>query len=69
MSDTDNSLNVGRHVGTWGNGNYIATSAEDGSVTIMTVYDNANQKATVSLSGNEWDRLVAWVEWQRKKNI
>jgi hypothetical protein len=66
MSDT---LNVGRHIGTWGDGNYIAVVDANGTVTLNTVYDKANQQATVSLSRGEWERLVAWVEWQMKKDF
>jgi hypothetical protein len=64
MPDT---LEVGRHVGSWGDGKYIATVTDNGTVTLNTVYDKANQKATVSLSHDEWERLVAWVNWQMKK--
>jgi hypothetical protein len=65
----DNALNVCRHMGTWGDGNYVATIEDNGAVILTTIYDNANQKATVNLSRTGWDRLVAWVEWQRKNNI
>jgi hypothetical protein len=58
---------VGRHCGTSGDGHYEAAVHNDGSVEITTVFDNAQQAYTVYLSNTEWDRLVAWVEWQRKK--
>ena len=65
MADT--LTDVGQHNGTWGNGHYEANLRDDGGVTITTKLDNAAHTYTVSLSRAEWDRLVAWVEWQRKK--
>lgn len=67
MADT--LKDVGRHTGTYGNGHYEATVGDTGGVIITTVLDDAEQRYTVNLSRSEWDRLVAWVEWQRKKNI
>ncbi len=58
---------VGQHAGTWGTGHYEANVLDDGSVIITTILDNAQHVYTVSLSRARWDRLVAWVEWQRKK--
>ncbi|MBI2847149.1 MAG: hypothetical protein HYX82_04625 [Chloroflexi bacterium] len=58
---------VSRHVGTFGVGHYEAAVRDDGSVIITTILDNAQHTYTVNLSRAEWDRLVAWVEWQRKK--
>lgn len=66
---TDILKDVGRHIGSWGNGHYEAKVEDGGSVIIATILDNANQAYTVSLDPSEWDRLVAWVEWQRKRNI
>ena len=65
MADT--LTDVGQHIGTWGNGHYEATIQDDGSVIITTILDNAPHTYTVNLSRSEWERLVAWVEWQRKK--
>jgi len=64
---TDTLKDVGRHIGTYGNGHYEATVQDDGSVIITTILDNAEHTYTVNLSEAEWDRLVAWVKWQRKK--
>lgn len=58
---------VGQHRGTWGDGHYEATVRDNDYVVITTILDNAQHKFTVSLSPAQWDRLVAWVEWQRKK--
>lgn len=64
---TDTLKDVGQHIGTWGNGHYEATIGDDGNVIITTILDDAQHTYTVNLSHAEWDRLVAWVEWQRKK--
>lgn len=58
---------VGQHIGTYGNGHYEAKVQDDGSVIITTILDDAPHTYTVNLSRDEWGRLVAWVEWQRKK--
>lgn len=63
----DNLKDAGQHIGTYGNGHYEATVQDDGSVIITTILDNAEHTYTVNLSQPEWNRLVAWVEWQRKK--
>ncbi len=64
---TDALKDVGKHEGTWGTGHYEANVQNDGSVIITTILDDAQHTYTVNLSHVEWDRLVAWVEWQRKK--
>ncbi len=63
---------VGIHHGTGiytysGDGHYEATIEDDGSVKITTVYDAGQHRPAVTLPPERWDRLVAWVEWQRKK--
>jgi hypothetical protein len=58
---------VAKHVGSWSDGHYEARFADDGTITIITVFETAGHQYRVQLSPNEWDRLVAWVEWQRKK--
>ena len=63
----DTLKDVGLHSGTHGDGHYEATAQDDGGVVITTILDNATHTYTVNLSHAEWDRLVAWVEWQRKK--
>lgn len=62
------ALNVGRHIGTWANGDTLAEVYEDGSVHIWIEFDNPNKKDKpgMVMSPEIWDRLVAWVEWQRK---
>ena len=68
----DNTLkDVGQHHGTGlytycGDGHYEATFESDGSVKITTVFDVSQSRPVVTLSPERWDRLVAWVEWQRK---
>ena len=64
---TGSLKDVGEHRGTYGDGHYEATVHENGGVVITTVFDSAQQVHSVHLSSRGWDRLVAWVEWQRKK--
>jgi hypothetical protein len=56
---------LGKHAGSWGDGHYEAEVTINGNVKVVTVYDNAPQTNTVTLSPDEWDRLVAFVNWQR----
>ncbi len=56
---------VGKHSGTWGDGHYEATVLDNGSVTITTILDNAQQTYTVKLTHGQWNRLAAWVVWAR----
>ena len=63
MADT---LNVGLHFVGQSFGQYVAAVADDGGVIIETIFSGTNQKHTVRLSCEEWDRLAAWVEWKRK---
>lgn len=62
---------VGQHPGSPysvdGAGHYEATVENDGSVTITTVFKKSGDRPVVTLSCEQWDRLVAWIEWQRKK--
>lgn len=62
---------VGNHPGSPyasdGAGHYEAAVESDGSVKITIVYGAAPHRPVVTLSPDWWDRLVAWVEWQRKK--
>ena len=67
MADT--LKDVGEHKGTYGDGHYEAIVQDDGGVTITTIFNNARQAHTVSLSRGKWDRLVAWVEWQRNNRV
>jgi hypothetical protein len=50
-----------------GDGHYEATVESDGSVRITTVFDVGQHRPEVALPADRWDRLVAWVEWQRKR--
>ena len=65
MADT---LNVGRHLA-YSSGYYEATVSNDGGVIIETKFHDTPQKHTVSVSRERWDRLVAWIEWQRQDRI
>ena len=68
----ENALNdVGQHHGTGlytysGDGHYEAIFESDGSIRITTVFDVGPSRPVVTLSPDQWDRLVAWVEWRRK---
>ena len=62
------TLRVGTHVA-YSTGHYKASVRDDGGVIIETVFSSPNQKHTVTLPYAEWDRLVAWVEWRRKKTL
>jgi hypothetical protein len=53
----------------YGTGNVKADVTEVGGVSIWIKYKDAPQQPTITLSPEEWDRFVAWVEWQRKDNI
>ncbi len=50
----------------YGTGHVMAEFTEQEKVNIRINYDNAKQHPTISTTPQEWDRLVAWVEWQRK---
>ncbi len=57
---------VGRHIGSTGNGHYEATVGDDDSVEVTTVFDDPEKRGvnTVYLKRAEWDRLAKWVEFQ-----
>ena len=59
-------IKVGRHIGPYGDGDIMANLSENGIINIWINYDEAKQRPMVSVTSEEWDRLVAWVEWQRK---
>ena len=59
-------LKVGRHIGPYGDGDIMADLTKGGGVNIWINYDNAGHKPTISMTPEEWDRLMTWVEWQRK---
>ncbi len=61
-------LDVGRHIGAWANGKRWAEGTENGNIHIWAEFDNPNRidKPGVTMFRKEWDRIVAWVEWQRK---
>jgi len=58
---------VGKHIGTYGDGHYEATVLDDGSVKVTTIFDDPKKSGefTVYLSRVAWDRLAKWVEFQR----
>lgn len=62
------ALKVGRHIGTWADGYTWAEVYENGGVHFWIEFDNPNKKDKpgMVLSPETWDRVVAWVEWQRK---
>ena len=45
-----------------------AEVTENGNIHIWVEFDNPNKKDKpgVTVSPQEWDRLVAWVEWQQR---
>jgi hypothetical protein len=48
----------------------IGKVMDDGSVKIFFRFNGINQERhEIHCSANEWDRFIAWVEWQRKKNV
>ena len=57
-------LNVGRHIGTRADGEMKAEVTKNGNIHIWVEFDNPNKKdkPEVTVSPQEWDRLVAWVE-------
>jgi hypothetical protein len=50
----------------FGTGDVFADLSESGMVRIYIEYDVGKQKPEIFMSPEEWDRLVAWVEWQRR---
>ena len=45
-----------------------AQLTEEGRVKVWFYYKDIDQERhEIVLTPEEWDRLVAWVEWQRKK--
>ena len=62
-------IKVGRHIGPHGNGDILADlseNSENGIINIWINYDKAEHKPTLNITPEKWDRLVAWVECQRK---
>jgi hypothetical protein len=62
------ALKVGRHIGTCSDGDIWAEVNENGSVRFWIEFDNTNKKDKpgMVMPLEVWDRVVAWVEWQRK---
>jgi hypothetical protein len=54
---------VAKHSGTYGDGHYEVSISDKGSVTITTVFNNAQQVHTVTLTEDQWDRLSEWIDW------
>ena len=61
-------IHVGHHSGTSAEGETWAEVTEDGNVDIWIEFDNPNKKdkPAMGMTLEEWDRLVAWVERQRR---
>jgi len=61
-------INIGRHFGTSAEGEMMAEVTETGNVDIWIEFDNPNKKGmpAIGMTPEQWDRLVAWVEWQRR---
>jgi len=43
-----------------------ASCTEEGGVKVWFQYDEAGNRQEILISPKAWDRLVAWVEWQRR---
>ena len=69
----ENNLKFGKYIGSHQDGDYIATTKDDGGVDLAIVYETHGKQGTtnptITLSQGQWDKLVAWVEWQRKKDL
>jgi len=51
----------------WSPADIKARLTDDGEIEIWFEYKDINQQRhEISFTPAEWDRLVAWVEWQRK---
>lgn len=55
--------NVGKHSGTSGDGHYDASFYDDGSVVITTRLNDATHTYTVTLTRDQWERLVIYHKW------
>jgi hypothetical protein len=64
---TERLGNAGVH-SAYGRGHYEATIEDNGNVTIVTVFETKQPKFTVTLTPDEWERLVAWVAWAKAEN-
>jgi len=52
----------------WSEADVEAELTEEGGVSVWFEYKKIGQKRhEFTCSPEEWDRLVAWVEWQRKE--
>jgi hypothetical protein len=63
----DAGKHSGYGIGT-GSGHYEVTIGAANQIIIKTVFDNPNatQSPIVQLNAEEWDRLAAWINWQRQ---
>jgi hypothetical protein len=51
----------------WSPADIKARLTDDGKIEIWFEYKDINQQRhEISFTPEEWNRLVAWVEWQRK---
>ena len=59
-------INVGPYQ-LYGKGEVWASLSEEGMIDIWIKYEDAPQEPMISITPERWDRLVAWIEWQRKE--
>lgn len=61
------SIKVTRYMSLWGaEADIEASCTEEGGVKMWFQYDEAGRRQEILISPKEWDRLVAWIEWQRR---
>lgn len=65
VTNKDILPDVGKHF-EHSSGHYEARFLDDGTLKIYTIFDSGKGPWTVTLHSDQWDRLVAWVEWRRK---
>jgi len=52
----------------WSQADIMAEAKPDGGVRIWFYFKDIQQdRYDIDLTAVEWDRLVAWIEWQRKE--
>jgi hypothetical protein len=53
----------------WSGADIKAAVMDNGGVKIWHHYEDIDQdRHEIILTDKEWDRLVAWVQWQRRNN-
>jgi hypothetical protein len=54
----------------WSAADIMAELTNEGGVTIWFQFNDIGQRRhDITCNPEEWDRLVAWVEWQRKEAV